>query len=126
MGAGTPSDILGAVERGIDMFDCVMPTRAGRTSQAFTRSGTMNMRNAKFRSDEAVLDSQCTCPACAGKLSRAYIQHLVKSNEMLGAILLTQHNLWFYQDLMRGIRESIEQGRFTEFKREFIERYSGG
>ncbi len=122
MGVGTPLDILGAVERGIDMFDCVMPTRAGRTAQAFTRDGTMNMRNARFRDDAAPIDSECGCPAC--KLSRAYIHHLIKCNEILGATLLTQHNLWFYQDLMRGIRTSIEQGRFAEFKQEFIDRYT--
>ncbi len=121
MGVGTPLDILGAVERGIDMFDCVMPTRAGRTAQAFTRHGTMNMRNAKFTDDEQPIDDKCGCPAC--KLSRAYIHHLVKCNEILGATLLTQHNLWFYQDLMRGIRESIENGTFQEFKKEFIENY---
>lgn len=132
MGVGTPLDILGAVERGIDMFDCVMPTRAGRTAQAFTRSGTLNMRNAKFRDDESPLDDKCGCPACAKataggpacKLSRAYIHHLIKANEILGATLLTQHNLWFYQDLMRDIRESIEQGRFAEFKKEFTEKYT--
>ena len=123
MGVGTPLDILGAVERGIDMFDCVMPTRAGRTAQAFTRHGTMNMRNARFRDDAAPLDDQCGCPAC--KLTRAYIHHLVKCNEILGATLLTQHNLWFYQDLMRDIRTAIEQGRFAQFKREFIEKYTG-
>ncbi|MDR1361215.1 MAG: tRNA guanosine(34) transglycosylase Tgt [Rickettsiales bacterium] len=123
MGAGTPIDILGAVERGIDMFDCVMPTRAGRTAQAFTRHGTMNMRNARFRDDAAPLDSECGCPAC--KLSRAYIHHLVKANEILGAMLLTQHNLWFYQDLMRNIRKSIESGEFQTFKKDFIEKYSG-
>ena len=123
MGVGTPLDILGAVERGIDMFDCVMPTRAGRTAQAFTRFGTMNMRNARFRDDPRPLDDKCGCPAC--KLSRAYIHHLIKCNEILGATLLTQHNLWFYQDLMRNIRESIEQGRFAEFKSEFIKNYTG-
>jgi len=123
MGVGTPLDILGAVERGVDMFDCVMPTRAGRTAQAFTRHGTMNMRNAKFRDDAAPLDDKCGCPAC--KLSRAYLHHLIKCNEVLGATLLTQHNLWFYQDLMRDIRSAIEQGRFTEFKNEFIKNYTG-
>lgn len=123
MGVGTPLDILGAVERGIDMFDCVMPTRAGRTAQAFTRHGTMNMRNARFRDDPRPLDDKCGCPAC--KLSRAYIHHLIKCNEILGATLLTQHNLWFYQDLMRNIRESIEQGRFAQFKSEFIKNYTG-
>ncbi len=123
MGVGTPLDILGAVERGIDMFDCVMPTRAGRTAQAFTRHGTMNLRNAKLRYDAAPLDDKCGCPAC--KLSRAYLHHLTKCNEILGATLLTQHNLWFYQDLMRDIRTAIEQGRFAEFKKEFIENYIG-
>ena len=123
MGVGTPLDILGAVERGIDMFDCVMPTRAGRTAQAFTRHGTMNMKNARFRDDAAPLDDKCGCPAC--KLSRAYIHHLVKCNEILGATLLTQHNLWFYQDLMRDIRTAIEQGNFAEFKRAFIAKYTG-
>ena len=121
MGVGTPLDILGAVERGVDMFDCVMPTRAGRTAMAFTRHGTMNMRNAKYRDDNAPLDDKCNCPAC--KLSRAYLHHLIKCNEILGATLLTQHNLWFYQDLMRDIRKSIEQGRFAEFKAEFIKNY---
>lgn len=123
MGVGTPLDILGAVERGVDMFDCVMPTRAGRTAQAFTRHGTMNMRNARFRDDASPIDDKCGCPAC--KLSRAYIHHLIKCNEMLGATLLTQHNLWFYQDLMRDIRAAIENGRFVEFKNEFIEKYTG-
>ncbi|MCL2338561.1 MAG: tRNA guanosine(34) transglycosylase Tgt [Proteobacteria bacterium] len=146
MGAGTPIDILGAVERGIDMFDCVMPTRAGRTAMAFTRRGTMNMRNAKFRDDAAPLDDECKCPACRmdegrrmtddgnftssvihhpSSLSRSYIHHLVKSNEILGAMLLTQHNLWFYQDLMRGIRDAIERGEFQTFKKNFIEKYTG-
>lgn len=124
MGVGTPLDILGAVERGIDMFDCVMPTRAGRTAQAFTRNGTMNMRNAKFRDDAHPIDDKCGCPAC--KLSRAYIHHLIKSNEILGATLLTQHNLWFYQDLMRDIRQSIEQGTFQQFKEDFIKQYNKG
>ena len=122
MGVGTPLDILGAVERGVDMFDCVMPTRAGRTAQAFTRNGTLNMRNAKFTDDKRPLDDKCSCPAC--KLSRAYIHHLVKCGEILGATLSTQHNLWFYQDLMRDIRESIEQGRFQEFKNDFIAKYT--
>jgi len=124
MGVGTPLDIIGAVERGIDMFDCVMPTRAGRTGQAFTRHGTMNMRNARFTEDKRPLDDKCDCPAC--KLSRAYIHHLVKCNEILGSTLLTQHNLWFYQDLMRDIRESIEQGKFQEFKDNFIKEYNKG
>ena len=123
MGAGTPLDILGAVERGIDMFDCVMPTRAGRTAMAFARTGTLNMRNAQHRDDAGPLDPECTCPAC--KLSRAYIHHLTKCNEMLGATLLTQHNLHFYQDLMRDIRDAITAGNFAEFKEKFIKKYTG-
>ena len=124
MGVGTPIDIIGAVERGVDMFDCVMPTRAGRTAQAFTRHGTLNLRNAKFRDDPMPLDAECECPAC--KLSRAYIHHLAKCGEILGATLLTMHNLWFYQDLMKGIRAAIEQNRWTDFKNDFIMRYKGG
>jgi queuine tRNA-ribosyltransferase len=129
MGVGTPLDILGAVECGIDMFDCVMPTRAGRTAQAFTRTGTLNMRNAKHRDDLNSLDPECGCPVCNGNvphssLSRAYIHHLTKCGEMLGATLLTMHNLYFYQDLMRDIRTAIEQGRFQEFKKEFTDKYN--
>ncbi|MFA7188167.1 MAG: tRNA guanosine(34) transglycosylase Tgt [Alphaproteobacteria bacterium] len=118
MGVGTPLDILGAVERGIDMFDCVMPTRAGRTAQAFTANGTINLRNAKFRDDTTILGDT--------GLTLAYIHHLVKANEILGAMLLTQHNLKFYQDLMRDIRLAIENGNFVEFKQKFIETYTGG
>lgn len=124
MGVGTPLDILGAVERGIDMFDCVMPTRAGRTAQAFTRKGTLNLRNAKFKDDTAPLDSECKCPAC--RLSRAYIHHLVKCGEILASTLLTQHNLWFYQDLMKGIRSAIMDKSFAKFKNDFILEYSKG
>lgn len=123
MGVGTPLDILGAVERGVDMFDCVMPTRAGRTAQAFTRHGAINLRNAKFKDDPRPLDDKCECPAC--RLSRAYIHHLCRCNEILGAILLTQHNLWFYQDLMRGIRTAIHEKKFAEFKNGFIMNYTG-
>ncbi|MDR1360921.1 MAG: tRNA guanosine(34) transglycosylase Tgt [Rickettsiales bacterium] len=119
MGVGTPLDILGAVERGIDMFDCVMPTRAGRTAQAFTAHGTINLRNAKFRDDPTPLNSHCN-------LSLAYIHHLVKCNEILAATLLTQHNLYFYQDLMHEIRLAIERGNFLQFKKEFTEKYTGG
>ena len=122
MGAGTPLDILGAVERGIDMFDCVMPTRAGRTAQAFTRGGTLNMRNAQHKGDQAPLDAECGCPAC--KLSRSYLHHLVKAGEILGATLLSQHNLWFYQDLMQDIRAAVEKNNFTEFKESFILKYT--
>ena len=122
MGVGTPLDILGAVERGIDMFDCVMPTRAGRTGQAFTEFGTINIRNSKFKYDDTPLSLNCDCEAC--KLTKAYIHHLVKSNEILGSMLLTQHNLTFYQDLMRNIRKSIEEDNFKDFKEDFIKKYN--
>lgn len=122
MGVGTPLDILGAVERGIDMFDCVMPTRAGRTGQAFTEFGTINIRNSKFKYDDTPLSLNCDCEAC--KLTKAYLHHLVKSNEILGSMLLTQHNLTFYQDLMRNIRKSIEEGNFKDFKEDFIKKYN--
>ncbi|MDR1027420.1 MAG: tRNA guanosine(34) transglycosylase Tgt, partial [Rickettsiales bacterium] len=115
MGVGTPLDILGAVERGVDMFDCVMPTRAGRTAQAFTERGTINLKNAKFKEDATMLGQT--------GLSLAYIHHLVKANEMLGAMILTEHNLRFYQTLMRGIRAAIERGEFARFKRDFTEKY---
>ena len=122
MGVGTPLDILGAVEKGIDMFDCVMPTRAGRTGQAFTEFGTINIRNAKYKYDDTPLSGICDCEAC--KLTKSYLHHLVKSNEILGSMLLTQHNLTFYQDLMKNIRKSIEEDNFKEFKENFIKKYT--
>ncbi len=114
MGVGKPDDIVGAVLRGIDMFDCVLPTRSGRTSQAFTRAGTLNLRNARHAEDKRPLDEACSCPACLD-YSRAYLHHLVKAKEILGAMLLTWHNLQYYQDLMAGLREAIGTGRLTEF-----------
>jgi queuine tRNA-ribosyltransferase len=113
MGVGKPADIVGAVARGIDLFDCVLPTRSGRTGQAFIRSGTLNMRNARHAADPAPIDPACRCPACRDH-SRAYLHHLFKADEMLGPILLTAHNLTYYQDLMREIRAAIEAGRFGE------------
>ncbi|MDR3208967.1 MAG: tRNA guanosine(34) transglycosylase Tgt [Rickettsiales bacterium] len=118
MGVGTPLDILGAVERGVDMFDCVMPTRAGRTAQAFTKNGTINLRNAKYKDDPAILGDT--------GLTLAYLHHLAKANEILGAIALTRHNLKFYQDLMLGIRDAIERKNFAKFKNDFIMEYSKG
>ncbi|MBL8669080.1 MAG: tRNA guanosine(34) transglycosylase Tgt [Alphaproteobacteria bacterium] len=118
MGVGKPADLVGAVARGIDMFDCVLPTRSGRTGQAFTRSGSLNMRNARFQEDERPLDPDCRCPTCATH-TRAYINHLVKAGEMLGPILLTRHNLHYYQDLMRDMRAAIEGRRFAAFTEEF-------
>ena len=112
MGVGTPDDLVGAVQRGIDMFDCVMPTRAGRTARAFTSIGIFNLRNARFADDGGPLDSACACPCC-GNHSRAYLHHLFKAEEMLGPMLLTWHNVQYYQDLMRGLRRAIQDGRFA-------------
>lgn len=114
MGVGKPADIVGAVLRGIDMFDCVLPTRSGRTAQAFTRAGTLNLRNARHMDDAAPLDENCACPACSG-YSRAYLHHLFRAEEMLGPILLTWHNLFFYQELMRELRAAIAAGRLAEY-----------
>ncbi len=112
MGVGTPDDILSAVERGIDMFDCVIPTRAGRTARAYTTSGVHNLRNARFAGDPAPLDPGCGCPACT-RHSRAYRHQLFRAGEMLGPMLLTWHNISYYQTLMRGIRASIQAGEFA-------------
>ena len=110
MGVGTPDDLIGAVQRGIDMFDCVIPTRGGRTARAFTSGGVFNLRNARFAEDAAPLDPGCACPACT-RHSRAYLHHLFKAEEMLGPMLLTWHNLAYYQSLMRGLRAAIVAGR---------------
>jgi len=125
MGVGKPDDIVEAVRRGIDMFDCVLPTRSGRTGQAFTADGPINIRNAKFAEDEEPIETGCGCPACSS-FSRAYIHHLVRSNEILGAILMTEHNLWFYQRLMQGLRDAIAGQRFAAHAAAFIERYRSG
>jgi queuine tRNA-ribosyltransferase len=109
MGVGKPSDLVGAVSRGIDMFDCVLPTRSGRTAQAFTRRGTVNLRNARHADDPAPLDPECRCPACLG-YSRAYLHHLSRAGEILGSMLLTAHNLQYYADLMSAMRSAIETG----------------
>ncbi len=122
MGVGKPDDIVGAVERGIDMFDCVLPTRSGRNGQAFTWAGPLNIRNAKFAEDMGPLDPRCGCPVCS-TWSRAYLHHLVKAGEMLGAMLMTQHNIHFYQALMQGIRDSIAEGRFASFVADFRRDY---
>jgi len=125
MGVGKPDDIVGAVERGIDMFDCVLPTRSGRTGQAFTRKGPINIRNARFAEDENPLDSACPCPVCR-TWSRAYLHHLVRSGEILGAMLMTEHNIWFYQGLMSDLRESIEARRLADFATGFRALYRSG
>ncbi len=113
MGVGTPDDLVGAVLRGVDMFDCVMPTRAGRTARAYTSGGVLNLRNARHADDPAPLDPACACPACA-KHSRAYLHHLFRANEMLGPMLLTWHNVTYYQTLMAGLREAILAGHLAE------------
>jgi queuine tRNA-ribosyltransferase len=125
MGVGKPDDIVGAVERGIDMFDCVLPTRSGRTGQAFTRTGPINIRNAKFGEDQGPLDPACGCPVC-GTWSRAYLHHLVRAGEILGAMLMTEHNLWFYQALMSDLRGAIQAGQLSVFANAFREAYRGG
>jgi len=122
MGVGKPDDIVGAVVRGVDMFDCVLPTRSGRTGQAFTADGPLNLRNARFAEDSDPIEPGCPCPACT-QFARAYVHHLVKSGEILGAMLMTQHNLWFYQRLMQGLRDAIAGQRLGAFAGEFLERY---
>jgi queuine tRNA-ribosyltransferase len=114
MGVGKPDDIVGAVLRGIDMFDCVLPTRSGRNGQAFTRSGALNLRNAAHAEDKRPLDAGCACPACRN-YSRAYLHHVVKAKEIIASMLLTWHNLTYYQDLMAGLRAAITEGRAAEF-----------
>jgi queuine tRNA-ribosyltransferase len=113
MGVGTPADLVGAVRRGIDMFDCVMPTRSGRTGRAYTRAGVLNIRNARHAEDDRPLDPGCACPACA-RHSRAYLHHLFKAGEMLGPMLLTWHNIQYYQDLMAELRAAILSGTFED------------
>ncbi|MCC5970500.1 MAG: tRNA guanosine(34) transglycosylase Tgt [Pararhodobacter sp.] len=118
MGVGKPDDIVGAVARGIDMMDCVLPSRSGRTGQAWTRRGAVNLRNARHRDDPRPLDEDCTCPTCRG-YSRAYLHHVVKADEIIGSMLLTWHNLHYYQDLMAGLRAAIAGGRLAAFVAEF-------
>ena len=124
MGVGKPDDIVEAVVRGIDMFDCVLPTRSGRTGQAFTADGPLNMRNARFAEDCDPIEDGCQCPACT-RFERAYVHHLVKSGEILGAMLMTQHNLWFYQRLMQGLRDAVAGQRLQSFAANFLARYRG-
>jgi len=118
MGVGKPSDIVGAVKRGVDMFDCVLPTRSGRNAQAFTRRGTVNLKNQRHQDDPRPLDEECRCSAC-GSYSRAYLSHLIRSREIFGAMLLTEHNLTYYQDLMQGLRDAIQAGRLEAFISDF-------
>jgi queuine tRNA-ribosyltransferase len=125
MGVGKPADIVGAVRRGIDMFDCVLPTRSGRTGQAFTRRAVLNLMNARHRDDPRPLDPGCPCPSCAD-YSRAYLHHLFKAKEMLGPILLSRHNLHYYQQLMAGLREAIANARLEDFSADFERQAAAG
>lgn len=124
MGVGKPDDIVGAVLRGVDMFDCVLPTRSGRNGQAFTWNGPLNLKNARHAEDLAPLDPGCRCPACR-QFSRAYLHHVVKSGEIIAAMLLTWHNLSFYQDLMGRLRQAISEGRTSDFAATFRGVYPG-
>ncbi len=123
MGVGTPSNIIESVARGIDFFDCVMPTRNARHGFIFTRHGTMNMKNQKYELDTRPIDEECSCPTCQ-KYTRAYIRHLFKAGEMLAMRLCVIHNLYFYNELMERIRTAIEEHRFEEFRRENVEKLS--
>lgn len=125
MGVGKPSDIVGAVSRGVDMFDCVLPTRSGRTGQAFTRFGAVNIKNARHADDLRALDEACSCPACTN-YSRGYLHHLFKADEIQGLTLLTWHNLTYYQELMRLIRNAIKEGQFTKFVSNFYQEQAQG
>jgi queuine tRNA-ribosyltransferase len=122
MGVGKPDDIVGAVARGVDMFDCVLPTRSGRNGQAFTWHGPVNLKNARHADDPEPLDSTCSCPACR-QFSRAYLHHTVKSGEIIAAMLLTWHNLTFYQNLMAALRSAIWEGSLERFARAFARNY---
>jgi len=119
MGAGTPSDILGAVKEGIDMFDCVLPTRSGRTGLAFTWQGRVNLKNSRYQNDESPLDENCQLREL-NKYSKSYLNHLIKSNEMMASMLISLHNIYFYQQFMREIRNNIEQGTFKSFYKKYI------
>jgi len=118
MGVGKPDDIVGAVKRGIDMMDCVLPSRSGRTGQAFTRHGVVNIKNARHQDDPRPLDEACRCPACTG-YSRAYLHHVFRAQEMISGMLLTWHNLTYFQDIMQGMRDAITAGRFAEWESAF-------
>ena len=118
MGVGKPDDIVGAVKRGIDMMDCVLPSRSGRTGQVFTRRGVVNIKNARHADDPRPLDEACTCPACAS-YSRAYLHHVYRSNEMISGMLLTWHNLHYFQEIMAGMRDAIAAGSFADWEADF-------
>lgn len=125
MGIGTPEYILEAVEAGVDLFDCVLPTRTARNARVFTRDGPLSLRAEKNRLDFRPLDGECRCQTCRNH-TRGYLRHLFKAGEIQAAVLATHHNLHFTQDMMRGVRDSIERGSFKRFKREFLNQYAGG
>jgi len=125
MGVGTPEDLIEAVARGVDMFDCVLPTRNGRNGQAFTSRGKLNIKNAQYVVDQQPLDEDCGCSVCH-RHSRAFLRHLYLSGEMLGGILLTHHNLAFFLDTMRRVRQAIRSGQFANFRREYTEQIGSG
>lgn len=125
MGVGKPDDLVGAVERGVDMFDCVLPSRSGRNGQAFTWAGPLNLRNARFAEDSEPLDQRCACSVCS-TYTRAYLHHLVKAGEILGAMLMTEHNIAFYQQLMQAMRDAIAAGDFASFAAAFRDDYRAG
>jgi queuine tRNA-ribosyltransferase len=125
MGVGKPDDIVGAVERGVDMMDCVLPSRSGRTGQAFTRAGVVNIKNARHMDDPRPLDAHCTCPACTS-YSRAYLHHVFKSGEIIASMLLTWHNLHYYQELMQGLRDAISAGQLSQFVQDFHQLRAAG
>ena len=125
MGVGKPDDIVGAVKRGIDMMDCVLPSRSGRTGQVFTRNGVVNIKNARHADDPRPLDEDCTCPACA-KYSRAYLHHVFRSHEMISGMLLTWHNLHYFQEIMQGMRDAIGSGTFAAWETDFHDRRAHG
>jgi len=118
MGVGKPDDIVGAVARGVDMMDCVLPSRSGRTGQVFTRRGALNIKNARHQNDPRPLDENCSCPACSN-YSRAYLHHVFRAREIISSMLLTWHNLHYYQELMQGMRDAISRGEFAAFQTEF-------
>ena len=118
MGVGKPDDIVGAVQRGVDMMDCVLPSRSGRTGQAWTRRGQVNLKNARHADDPRPLDEACTCPACRN-YSRAYLHHVFRSQEIISSMLLTWHNLHYFQEIMQGMREAIASGTFGAWEKAF-------
>jgi queuine tRNA-ribosyltransferase len=126
MGVGRPQDLIASVLRGVDMFDCVMPTRNARNGHLFTRRGVMKIRNARYEDDSMPIDPECGCQACRGGYSRAYLRHLDRCNEILGSRLMTMHNLFFYQQLMQGMRQAIAAGRLADFSSAFLAEYQAG